>query len=298
MAMAGRFAARIAPPTALTVRKREHYISEKPRLHRLAVACVAPSAHLLRGQEYFGHTLDKTRLCKYFEQGKCTHGCSCTFAHGVAELQSQPNFQRSQLCVEFSHRGACRYGVGCRFAHGVEQLREHGRRVQQTPATPASPCPAPEERPTTTEQRRLEKELQAMRKQTRALQAKLAALEHSGDSSLASPPATMQCEGLARLSSVSTEDGSVDSGGEGVKAMVAVPARGVGAPDMQSLRCDASLLPEPKMDALLVAPAFVVKNTFVEVEEVQRAAAPPPRRAHSAPDLCGEACAVSGPAAR
>lgn len=57
---------------------------------------------------------------------RCVHGSSCTFAHGIAELQSQPDFYCSQLCMEFTQRGTCHYGAGCRFAHGSEKLRPAG----------------------------------------------------------------------------------------------------------------------------------------------------------------------------
>ena len=32
------------------------------------------------------------RLCKFFEQGTCTKGASCTFAHGLHELQASESF--------------------------------------------------------------------------------------------------------------------------------------------------------------------------------------------------------------
>lgn len=34
----------------------------------------------------------RTRLCKFFEQGTCTKGASCTFAHGLHELQASERF--------------------------------------------------------------------------------------------------------------------------------------------------------------------------------------------------------------
>ena len=49
----------------------------------------------------------KTALCKFFEQGNCTNGDSCTYAHGVEELQP---LYKAKLC-NFFLQGVCTRGV-------------------------------------------------------------------------------------------------------------------------------------------------------------------------------------------
>lgn len=51
-------------------------------------------------------------------QSRSTRACqSCTFAHGDHELMPQPDFYKTQLCVEYFRAGSCKSGAGCRYAH-------------------------------------------------------------------------------------------------------------------------------------------------------------------------------------
>jgi len=61
----------------------------------------------------------KTALCKFFEQGSCMNGDSCTYAHGVEELQP---LYKAKLC-NFFLQGICTRGANCTFAHGIEELQ-------------------------------------------------------------------------------------------------------------------------------------------------------------------------------
>jgi len=69
------------------------------------------------------HIFDKTRLCKFYAKGKCKRGQACTFAHGEVEVQAQPDFFRTQLCVDFVRSGACKAGSRCSYAHDPQELR-------------------------------------------------------------------------------------------------------------------------------------------------------------------------------
>mmetsp|Transcript_32356 Transcript_32356/g.66741 ORF Transcript_32356/g.66741 Transcript_32356/m.66741 type:complete len:268 (+) Transcript_32356:74-877(+) len=64
----------------------------------------------------------KTKLCSFYEKGKCTRGAQCTFAHGSFELQQLPDLTKTSLCPALMQFGACDDGA-CLFAHGVEELR-------------------------------------------------------------------------------------------------------------------------------------------------------------------------------
>jgi len=66
---------------------------------------------------------EKTRLCKFFEKGRCRRGQACTFAHGGHELAPAPDFYRTQLCLDFFRVGDCPMGRSCNFAHSAEEVR-------------------------------------------------------------------------------------------------------------------------------------------------------------------------------
>jgi len=69
------------------------------------------------------HIFDKTRLCKFYAKGKCRRGEACTYAHGEVEVQPQPDFFRTQFCVDFLRSGACKAGSRCSYAHDLQELR-------------------------------------------------------------------------------------------------------------------------------------------------------------------------------
>ena len=79
----------------------------------------APSAH----PNY------KTRLCIMFQQGKCTRGSACGFAHGESDLRagasgnisstsvtSTAQFYKTRMCNAFLE-GRCTRGSACSYAH-------------------------------------------------------------------------------------------------------------------------------------------------------------------------------------
>lgn len=63
----------------------------------------------------------KTRLCRFYELGKCERGSSCGFAHGHHELLVTPNLAKTKLCFNF-FRNRCAVD-NCKFAHGYEELK-------------------------------------------------------------------------------------------------------------------------------------------------------------------------------
>ena len=90
----------------------------------------------------------KTSMCKNMtEQGYCSHGESCVFAHSSSELRAKkPTFKndagwdmggagvfnkrkrdnnKTVLCQNYTTYGECQYGEKCNFAHGPEELAMH-----------------------------------------------------------------------------------------------------------------------------------------------------------------------------
>ncbi|CAM9447925.1 unnamed protein product [Ectocarpus fasciculatus] len=72
----------------------------------------------------------KTELCRNFENGSCTFGDRCAFAHGLADIRHKTlrdlekegriaNAEKYQacLCLTWVATGSCLYGRGCVFIH-------------------------------------------------------------------------------------------------------------------------------------------------------------------------------------
>lgn len=72
-------------------------------------------------------TFKKTKLCTFFENGTCTRGEDCYFAHNTDEMRKKPVFMKTRLCKEFIEMGSCNNGVRCNFAHGRSELRGKAR---------------------------------------------------------------------------------------------------------------------------------------------------------------------------
>jgi len=68
----------------------------------------------------------KTKMCKFYMEGRCTRNTACKFAHGAAELEPLPNLYRTKMCPALSKTGYCDRGAACSFAHQSSELR--GRR--------------------------------------------------------------------------------------------------------------------------------------------------------------------------
>merc|ERR1719265_1104015 len=63
----------------------------------------------------------KTKLCTFFQEGRCTRGTDCSFAHGDVELRELPDLRKTRLCAAFAE-GNC-VDRDCNFAHGKHELR-------------------------------------------------------------------------------------------------------------------------------------------------------------------------------
>jgi hypothetical protein len=119
--------------------------------------------------------LQKTKMCSFFLEGKCTYGTDCTFAHSAIEVRAGPDLRKTSLCAKFAagkcndancsyahgeaelrdppnfkkkfckwyHQGKCRNGTNCGFVHDVAELRGdlppglEIRRLRESPAFPA-----------------------------------------------------------------------------------------------------------------------------------------------------------------
>eukprot|EP00825_Cyclidium_porcatum_P048580 TRINITY_DN8197_c0_g1_i1.p2 TRINITY_DN8197_c0_g1~~TRINITY_DN8197_c0_g1_i1.p2 ORF type:complete len:257 (-),score=27.16 TRINITY_DN8197_c0_g1_i1:174-944(-) len=92
----------------------------------------------------------KTTLCRHFQNGNCTLGDKCYFAHGQQELrnandplpQNIPqlntkvtvNNYRTTLC-KYHEQGFCKNGANCNFAHGIQEIQQNQAKTQYQYAT-------------------------------------------------------------------------------------------------------------------------------------------------------------------
>ena len=69
----------------------------------------------------------KTEMCRNFEMyGRCKFGNSCSYAHGVEQLQAKSNLPsnfKTKLCNQFHKEGVCMYGTRCQFLHSTYDLK-------------------------------------------------------------------------------------------------------------------------------------------------------------------------------
>lgn len=65
--------------------------------------------------------MQKTKICTFFQEGRCARGSSCTYAHGDSELKAPPDLQKTRICKAWT-QGKCSDDQ-CTFAHGEHQLR-------------------------------------------------------------------------------------------------------------------------------------------------------------------------------
>jgi hypothetical protein len=102
----------------------------------------------------------KTVLCKHFGQnGTCSYGDKCQFAHGFQELKStvnvgginqmssdptkpkvaaNPSNFKIVKCKNWETTGSCKYGSVCTFAHGDNELRSKSDNNQQLGIKPTN----------------------------------------------------------------------------------------------------------------------------------------------------------------
>jgi len=177
------------------------------------------SARAARGE---GQLFNKTRLCTFFLQKRCRRGVHCTFAHSEEELRAQPDFYKTQLCIDFFRSGACPFGPSCRYAHNPDEVR-----CSNVPPKNSGSSSRREARTMLCQPRQ---EIQSVQAQISALQAELQALREQSSGRLlpVAPSATCAKEGEENdidllpasqgFSRQSTEEGQAQHGSSGMLA--------------------------------------------------------------------------------
>lgn len=73
-------------------------------------------------RERFEGQFFKTKLCVFWEKGRCVRGSLCKYAHGHQELQAMPDLTNTAMCRMMAETGRCNR-PNCLYAHSHESLR-------------------------------------------------------------------------------------------------------------------------------------------------------------------------------
>eukprot|EP00928_Gymnodinium_smaydae_P049033 TRINITY_DN32872_c0_g1_i1.p1 TRINITY_DN32872_c0_g1~~TRINITY_DN32872_c0_g1_i1.p1 ORF type:complete len:298 (+),score=39.34 TRINITY_DN32872_c0_g1_i1:43-894(+) len=73
------------------------------------------------GKSTLQRQFQKTKFCRFYRDGECHAGDSCSYAHTADELQALPSLHKTKLCSKF-FRQQC-FKKDCNFAHGYEELK-------------------------------------------------------------------------------------------------------------------------------------------------------------------------------
>jgi len=69
----------------------------------------------------------KTKLCNFFQNGRCTKHRSCNFAHAREELSDLPDLRQTKLCPAVLEDGGECAVTDCNFAHSPSEVRAPAR---------------------------------------------------------------------------------------------------------------------------------------------------------------------------
>eukprot|EP00929_Paragymnodinium_shiwhaense_P047453 TRINITY_DN24076_c0_g1_i1.p1 TRINITY_DN24076_c0_g1~~TRINITY_DN24076_c0_g1_i1.p1 ORF type:complete len:385 (+),score=69.69 TRINITY_DN24076_c0_g1_i1:88-1242(+) len=70
--------------------------------------------------------MKKTRICNFWQEGKCKRGDKCTFAHGDVDKAQAPDLRKTSLCQKYMRRQCHLSSEQCNFAHGEDEVRHIG----------------------------------------------------------------------------------------------------------------------------------------------------------------------------
>mmetsp|Transcript_49328 Transcript_49328/g.107406 ORF Transcript_49328/g.107406 Transcript_49328/m.107406 type:complete len:222 (+) Transcript_49328:59-724(+) len=93
----------------------------------------------------------KTKLCTFYQAGRCSRGNRCTFAHAEESLKDRPDLRCTKPCREFFTRGTCKKGDACTFAHWRKERLAAAKARSRVTSVPAAQVQesSPTERPAT-----------------------------------------------------------------------------------------------------------------------------------------------------
>ena len=85
---------------------------------------MSPVSTVKKQHQIDGTQLAKTRLCLFYQEGRCKYGSECTYAHYVDEVRKAPEeLRRTKLCELFMDPTRGCVDPDCNFAHDSAELR-------------------------------------------------------------------------------------------------------------------------------------------------------------------------------
>ena len=124
---------------------------------------------------------EKRVVCKYWMEGTCSKGDSCTYSHALTPLKSlSESKQPATLCKYILQAGSCARGSDCRFSHDVSQVPckfWHGTGE----CAQGSECKFSHEPIAEEVKQKLIEQMQAMAETRRTLQTKLKNMQEDND---------------------------------------------------------------------------------------------------------------------
>eukprot|EP00927_Polykrikos_kofoidii_P038521 TRINITY_DN3290_c0_g1_i1.p1 TRINITY_DN3290_c0_g1~~TRINITY_DN3290_c0_g1_i1.p1 ORF type:complete len:602 (-),score=88.33 TRINITY_DN3290_c0_g1_i1:104-1909(-) len=88
----------------------------------------------------YGGQGDKRTICKFWREGHCERGLTCTFAHGEHELGQQATGMH--VICKFWIEGSCKRGSLCNYSHRRDGLDVSGRAPHEVAIEKASVSPS------------------------------------------------------------------------------------------------------------------------------------------------------------
>lgn len=193
----------------------------------------------------------RTRMCVFYLNGKCGHGSSCDFAHGATELQQEPDLHKTRICFRFMKKGVCKAGDDCKYAHGSQELREE---VVSDTSTQASTEP-------------VHSEFQ----EVASLVANMQMHEQAASAARLSLYSLLQSRAAAVQSFFDVNDSPMSWNGEALKEnlhnseRLCTPCSTRSGTVANISETEVTLQGYPTKET--VVPKWIVKNTFLELEE-------------------------------
>eukprot|EP00930_Biecheleria_cincta_P059297 TRINITY_DN45045_c0_g1_i1.p1 TRINITY_DN45045_c0_g1~~TRINITY_DN45045_c0_g1_i1.p1 ORF type:complete len:473 (-),score=67.90 TRINITY_DN45045_c0_g1_i1:249-1598(-) len=77
----------------------------------------------------------KTKICAFWQAGRCQRGAACKYAHGDTELMEEPDLRKTAMCQKLMRGEGCNDSM-CSFAHNLHELRSR----RTNPEEPMCPC--------------------------------------------------------------------------------------------------------------------------------------------------------------
>ncbi|CAJ1329163.1 unnamed protein product [Effrenium voratum] len=96
--------------------------SNRSHRRRGSRAGVAARAQVVGKPNRMESLFFKTKICAFWQEGRCLRGAGCKYAHGDSERHDEPDLTKTALCRKMLSGGECKDPT-CTYAHSRDELR-------------------------------------------------------------------------------------------------------------------------------------------------------------------------------